>query len=225
MKTIKIAITDDQILFRKGLVAILEKEPDFEFIFEANNGRELLELLESNDPKPEVLLLDLSMPEINGVDAMKVIHEKYPEIKVLILSVYGQNQFVSHLIDLGICGYLFKNTEPDEVKKAIREVMVKELFFNEALVKALSKRVADKKSKLFIQDNILTLLSPRELEVLNLICEQKTAQEIAEILFISVRTVDGHRNNLLEKTGARNTAGLVVYAIKNELVDPQILMK
>lgn len=222
---ISIAIADDQVLFRKGLVSILEKEEDFIFIHEANNGQELIDFLSTSIQKPQVILLDLSMPVLNGVDTMKIISKEYPECKVLILSVYSESRFVSHLLELGISGYLFKNADPDEVKNAIREVTTKELFFNEALVSALSKRGGSKKTKVFIQNNAPSLLSPRELDVLNLICEQKTAQEIADELFISARTVDGHRNSLLEKTGVRNTAGLVVYAIKNDLVDPDVLLK
>ena len=222
---IKIAIADDQVLFRKGLLSILEKEEDFCFVHEANHGQELLDYLALTPDKPDVILLDLSMPVLNGVETMKIINKEYSQCKVLILSVYSESRFVIHLLDMGISGYLFKNAEPEEVKRAIREVKTKDLFFNEALVTALSKRVSNKKTKVFIQNNAPSLLSPRELDVLNLICQQKTAQEIADELFISVRTVDGHRNSLLEKTGVRNTAGLVVYAIKNDLVDPQIMLQ
>ncbi len=225
MKKIKIAIAEDQILFRKGIISILEKEENFEFTFEANNGQELIDYLKSNQSQlPDVILLDLAMPVLNGVDTMKIVKSDFPSCKVIVLSVYSEDRFVTHLLDLGISGYLLKNSDPEEVTKAINEVLIKELFINQTLLDALSKKVTQKKAKVFIQNDTPSLLSPREIDVLNLICQQKTANEIAEELFISVRTVDGHRNNLLEKTGVRNTAGLVVYAIKNELINPDLLL-
>lgn len=223
MKTIKIAIADDQVLFRKGMVNIINGFEGMEVIMEAANGRELLEKLENTETRPEIVILDLSMPEINGMEATKVIHELYGDIKIIILSVYSEDRFVTHLMELGINAYLFKNVEPFEVEKAILAVLEKDFYFNEAFLLAMRKRMTGKKPRLLIQDNIPSLLTQRELEVLDLICKQFTAQEIGEKLFISTRTVDGHRNNLLEKTGMKNTAGLVVFSIKNNLIDPAIL--
>ncbi|MCP9763541.1 response regulator transcription factor [Lacihabitans soyangensis] len=223
MKTIKIAIADDQVLFRKGMVNIINGFEGMEVIMEAANGRELLEKLENSETRPEIVILDLSMPEINGMEATKVIHEKYGDIKIIILSVYSEDRFVTHLMELGINAYLFKNVEPFEVEKAILAVLEKDFYFNEAFLLAMRKRMTGKKPRLLIQDNIPSLLTQRELEVLDLICKQFTAQEIGEKLFISTRTVDGHRNNLLEKTGMKNTAGLVVFSIKNNLIDPAVL--
>jgi DNA-binding NarL/FixJ family response regulator len=223
MKTIKIAIADDQVLFRKGMVNIINGFEGMEVIMEAANGRELLEKLENSETRPEIVILDLSMPEINGMEATKVIHEKYGDIKIIILSIYSEDRFVTHLMELGINAYLFKNVEPFEVEKAILAVLEKDFYFNEAFLLAMRKRMTGKKPRLLIQDNIPSLLTQRELEVLDLICKQFTAQEIGEKLFISTRTVDGHRNNLLEKTGMKNTAGLVVFSIKNNLIDPAVL--
>ena len=223
MKTIKIAIADDQVLFRKGMVNIINGFEGMEVIMEAANGRELLEKLEHSETRPEIVILDLSMPEINGMEATKVIHEKYGDIKIIILSVYSEDRFVTHLMELGINAYLFKNVEPFEVEKAILAVLEKDFYFNEAFLLAMRKRMTGKKPRLLIQDNIPSLLTQRDLDVLDLICKQFTAQEIGEKLFISTRTVDGHRNNLLEKTGMKNTAGLVVFSIKNNLIDPAVL--
>jgi DNA-binding NarL/FixJ family response regulator len=223
MKTIKIGIADDQVLFRKGIVNIINNFNGLEITIEASNGQALLDFLENAEELPEIVILDLSMPILNGIDTTKIIHEKYPEIKIIILSVYGEDRFVTHLMELGVNAYLFKNVEPDEVEKAIWAVIEKDFYFNEAFLLAMRKRLTGKKPRLLIQDNIPSLLSPRELEVLDLICKQFTAQEIGEKLFISTRTVDGHRNNLLEKTGMKNTAGLVVFSIKNNLIDPATL--
>jgi DNA-binding NarL/FixJ family response regulator len=224
MKTITIAIADDQMLFRRGMAAIINSFDDMMVVCETDNGRKLLTFLETTTQKPDVILMDLSMPELNGIDTMKIIHEKYPDQKVIILSIHNEEKFVVHLIELGANAYLFKNAEPEDVENAIRGVVEKGFYFSESLMLTFQKRLNNKKTHVSVHDNIPITLTIREIEVMNLICQELTAQEIAEKLFISVRTVDGHRNNLLEKTGARNTAGLVIFAIKNNLVDPAVLL-
>lgn len=224
MKTITIAIADDQMLFRRGMAAIINSFDDMMVVCETDNGRKLLTFLETTTQKPDVILMDLSMPELNGIDTMKVIHEKYPDQKVIILSIHNEEKFVVHLIELGANAYLFKNAEPEDVENAIRGVVEKGFYFSESLMMTFQKRLNNKKTHVSVHDNIPITLTTREIEVMNLICQELTALEIAEKLFISVRTVDGHRNNLLEKTGARNTAGLVIFAIKNNLVDPGVLL-
>ena len=221
---INIAIADDQMLFRKGMAAIVNTFEEMTVICEADNGHKLLGFLETTTQKPDAILMDLSMPELNGIDTMKIIHEKYPEQKVIILSIHNEEKFVIHLIELGASAYLFKNAEPEDVEKAIRGVIEKGFYFGEDTLSTFHKRLNNKKTHVSVHDNIPITLSVREIEVLNLICQEQTANEIAEKLFISVRTVDGHRNNLLEKTGARNTAGLVIFAIKNNLVNPGVLL-
>ncbi len=224
MKPINIAIADDQMLFRKGMAGIINTFEDMTVVCEANNGHKLLGFLETTTQNPDVILMDLSMPELNGIDTMKIIHEKYPEQKVIILSIHNEEKFVIHLIELGASAYLFKNSEPEDVEKAIRGVIEKGFYFSEDTLSTFHKRLTNKKSHVSVHDNIPITLSIREIEVLNLICQEQTAHEIADKLFISTRTVDGHRNNLLEKTGARNTAGLVIFAIKNNLVNPGVLL-
>ena len=220
---IRIAIADDQLLFRRGMVSIINQFPDIEVVLEADNGQVLLDALAIADPKPDVVLLDLSMPVLNGVETTKLIHQHHPGLRIIILSVYGEDRFVSHLIDLGVNGYLFKNVEPKEVEQAIRTVMEQDFYFNQAFLNAMRSRI-NKKTRLLLTDDIPSLLTVREKEVLQLICKQLTAQEIDDTLCLSTRTVEGHRNNLLEKTGAKNTAGLVLFAIKHWLVDPNHLI-
>ena len=224
MKTITIAIADDQMLFRRGMAAIINSFEGMTVVCETDNGRKLLTFLETTTQKTDVILMDLSMPELNGIDTMKIIHEKYPDQKVIILSVHNEEKFVIHLIELGANAYLFKNAEPEDVENAIRGVVEKGFYFSESLMLTFQRRLNNKKTHVSVHDNIPITLTIREIDVLNQICQELTAQEIAEKLFISVRTVDGHRNNLLEKTGARNTAGLVIFAIKNNLVDPGVLL-
>ena len=224
MKTITIAIADDQMLFRRGMAAIINGFEGMTVVCETDNGRKLLTFLENTTQKTDVILMDLSMPQLNGIDTMKIIHEKYPDQKVIILSIHNEEKFVVHLIELGANAYLFKNAEPEDVENAIRGVVEKGFYFSESLMMTFQKRLYNKKTHVSVHDNIPITLTIREMEVIRLICQELTAQEIASKLFISVRTVDGHRNNLLEKTGARNTAGLVIFAIKNNLVDPSVLL-
>ena len=217
MKAITIAIADDQMLFRRGMAAIINSFEGMTVVCETDNGRKLLTFLETTTQKTDVILMDLSMPELNGIDTMKIIHEKYPDQKVIILSIHNEEKFVIHLIELGANAYLFKNAEPEDLENAIRGVVEKGFYFSESLMLTFQKRLNNKKTHVSVHDNIPITLTVREIDVLNQICQELTAQEIAEKLFISVRTVDGHRNNLLEKTGSRNTAGLVIFAIKNQI--------
>ncbi|MBO2011384.1 response regulator transcription factor [Hymenobacter negativus] len=224
MSTIRVAIADDQSLFRKGMMAIINEFEGVETTIEADNGQRLLDALATAAPLPDVALLDLSMPDLNGVETTKLIRRHYPQLKVIILSVYGEDRFVTHLMDLGVNAYLFKNVEPLEVERAIRAVVEKEFYFNEAFLTAMKNRMLVKKPRRLLTENVVAILTAREKDVLDLICKQMTATEIAERLCVSVRTVDGHRTNLLEKTGARNTAGLVLFAIKHGLLDPADLL-
>ena len=224
MANIRVAITDDQVLFRRGMASLINTFENISIVLEADNGRILLDSLQNFEPIPDVVLLDLSMPELNGIETTKLLHVHYPSIKIIILSVYGEDRFVTHLMELGVNAYLFKNVEPEEVERAIRTVIDKDFYFNEAFLNAMKNRLTNKRQKITLTDNIPSTLTSREIEVLSLICKQRTAQEIADQLFISVRTVDGHRNNLLEKPGARNSAGLVLFAIKHRLIDPTELL-
>lgn len=224
MSLIKVAIADDQVLFRKGMMAIVDTFDGMAITLEADNGRTLLDALATTDLLPDVVLLDLSMPELNGVETTKLIHRDYPTLKIIILSVYGEDRFVTHLMDLGVNAYLFKNAEPLEVERAIRAVVETDFYFNEAFLSALKNRMLVKKPRRLLTDDLPATLTVREIEVLNLICKQLTAPEIAERLSVSIRTIDGHRANLLEKTNSRNTAGLVLFAIKNRLLDPADLL-
>lgn len=224
MSSIRVAIADDQVLFRKGMASIVNTFENISVVLEADNGKILIDTLATCTPLPDVVLLDLSMPELNGIETTKILHTDYPSIKIIILSVYGEDRFVTHLMELGVNAYLFKNVEPEEVERAIHTVIEKDFYFNEAFLNAMKNRMNSKRQKILITDNLPSTLTSRETEILTLICKQKTAQEIADELFISVRTVDGHRNNLLEKTGARNSAGLVLFAIKHRLIDPTELL-
>jgi len=214
-KKIDILITDDHKLFRKGIAALLS---DFEFIGEINeaeNGLELLRLLDQMNKKPDVILLDIRMPEMDGIEAQKRIRSLYPEIKIIILSMEDDEQIVLHLIEEGVNGYLLKNADPDEMEFAIQKVVREGLYFSGRLSELIVKNAKRKDSE---KEHTHHKLTEKEIQILELICKQFTAAEIGNQLSLSVRTIEGYRRKLLEKTNSKNLAGLVVFALKNNLV-------
>jgi two-component system, NarL family, response regulator NreC len=217
---IKIGLVEDQFLFRQGMKAILGAWPDIEVVFESANGYSVIDSLKQSALLPDVMLVDLSLPpngqkEFSGVHVTHALLENYPNMKILILSVHEDENFIAQLIEQGAHGYLVKDSDPQEVYEAIVSVYNKGSYINERTLKAIQHNMGRKlkPTKVYVQ------ITKREEEILQLTCKQYTAEEIADKLFISVKTVNGHRNNLLQKTGSRNVTGLVIYAIKNQIVD------
>jgi DNA-binding NarL/FixJ family response regulator len=217
---IKIGLVEDQLLFRKGMKGILNSWSELEIIFESAEGFTVIEQLKLHMDVPDVMLVDLSLPpngnkEYSGVELTKELLAHFPNIKIIILSVHDDENFIARLIEEGAHGYLVKDSDPQEVYEAIVSAHTKGSYINERTLRAIQHKMGKKQRPSKIFDDI----TKREVEVLQLTCKQYTAEEIAEKLFISVKTVNGHRNNLLQKTGSRNVTGLVIYAIKNNLVD------
>ncbi|SDX99961.1 response regulator transcription factor [Flavobacterium degerlachei] len=213
---IKIMLVDDEVLFRKGISFLLGREENIDIIQEASNGAELISFLNENESHPDIIIMDLKMPLLNGIEATKILHKEFPEIKIIALTSYDTPSFVANMINVGAVSYLVKNTTPQELLKTIKEVALKGFYYNEKVLKVIKEiDSSSKNNKSMLDSNFITT---REIEVLQLICEQKTNLEIGEMLFISPRTVEGHRNNLLLKTGSKNSAGLVVYAMQNDIV-------
>lgn len=218
---IKVGVVEDQLLFREGMKAILKSWQDIELVLESGNGISVIEKLERDGQQiPDVVLVDYSLPtenntEYNGVMLTIELKAAFPSIKVIILSMHEDENFIIHAIENGAHGYLIKESDPAEVYEAISSVHTKGSYINERALVALQRNINKRVSQRY---NPGIHLTPREIEVLNLICHQMTAEEIAEKLFISVKTVNGHRANLLEKTQVKNVAGLVVYAIKNNII-------
>ena len=219
-KPIKIGLVEDQLLFRRGIKSILNRRDEFEVIFESENGYSIPEKLEKFSVIPDLMLIDLTLPpngheEYNGWKVVTFLKENYPAIKIIILSVHEDEYLISKLIEDGANGYLVKDSDPEEVYNAIITIYESGSYINARTLSAVQNKlrgkVHDKKSH--------DLLSKRELEVLKLVCQQMTASEIADKLFISEKTVNGHRNNLLRKTASKNVTGLVMYAIKHKLVE------
>jgi DNA-binding NarL/FixJ family response regulator len=217
MSKIRLVIADDQLLFRKGLSALIEKEADLELVGEAENGEELLTRMYALGRPPDVVLVDLQMPVMNGVEVNEKIQKEFPGTKVLVLSVHDQERFISKMIEAGASGYLVKNVEVAELITAIRKVYDTGFYFNQGSLRAMQNAWQYRNHNIRNLNRIPIELTEREREILNLICKEQTNSEMAESLNISVRTVEGHRNNLLAKTGCKNMAGLVVFAIRHEI--------
>ena len=218
-ESIKIAIADDQVLFLKGLKFIIETFDNIELVFEAQNGRELLKKLEETEV--DIILMDLKMPVMDGMEATIEVRKLFPDVKVIFLSMHDDERLISHMMKIGASGYLLKNESPEVVRDAIIAVAEKGFYFNDYVSKALLSGLHSKNSAVDLKHHFKEKmhLTKRELEVLDLICRAYTTVEIGEKLFISKRTVEGHRKNLIEKTGVKNTAALIVLAIKNGLVE------
>ncbi|MGB0177034.1 MAG: response regulator, partial [Owenweeksia sp.] len=198
---------------------ILESWPDIKVVFESGDGFSVIEKLNSASVLPQVMLIDLSLPpngkvEFNGIKLTSALQDSFPDIRIIILSAHDDESFIAQLIEEGAQGYLVKDSDPQEVYDAIVSVYTKGSYINERTLKVIQDRLAGKVKPRKMQEGI----TKREEEVLKLTCEQLTAEEIAERLFISVKTVHGHRNNLLQKTGSRNVTGLVLYAVKNQII-------
>lgn len=215
MPPIHIAVVDDETLFRKGIKMIFDRIDEVEVVLEAGNGQELLDRLHQSPNTPDVLLIDLNMPVLDGIETTKILQKMHPDLKIVILSSYFRKAFVVNMIELGAASYLPKNASPEDVLTTIKEVFSKGFSYNDQVMEFIRENMIQKTKE---KASFGAELTGRELEILTLICHQHTAAEIAEKLFISPRTVEGHRNNLLQKFNCRNTAGLVVYALQHELV-------
>ncbi|HBY68564.1 MAG TPA: DNA-binding response regulator [Flavobacteriaceae bacterium] len=219
---INVVIADDEELFRVGMVHILSRDPAIEVIYQASNGSELLEYLASSEQLPDIIITDIKMPELNGVEATKAIRQAYGEIGIIALTTYNTKPFIRNMIDVGASAYLVKNSPPEKVLHTIKQVFYNGFYYDKHVMEVVNNKKGGSKytDKTVFDDDFLT---ERETEVLELICKQYKTAEIAQKLFISPRTVEVHRKNLLEKTDVKNVAGLVIFAIKNELVPPIII--
>lgn len=212
MENFKLTIVDDHKLFRDGLKLLLSNYyPGIE-ISEAQNGKEFLKLLERISP--DITLMDINMPEIDGIEATRRAVELFPEIKIITLSMFGDEMYYFKMIDAGVKGFLLKNSEIGEVCEAIETVLAGDHYFSKELLYKIVKNIRNSDSS----DKETVVLSERETEILELICLGLSNQEISDKIFISKRTVDKHRANILSKTNSRNTAHLVMNAIKNHWI-------
>lgn len=213
MANIKIALVDDHALFRNGLKLLLDNANNHKVTIEASNGQEFLDQINATN-QPDIVLMDISMPVMDGIEATQKLLEKYPEVKVIALSMFGEEDYYFKMVNAGVKGFLLKNSDIKEVVEAIEQVMKGNSYFSQELLCNVIKNLNPHKEQ---QSEELTL-SKRELQVLQELCKGLSNQEIADNLFISKRTVDKHRASLLSKTNSKNATNLILYAIKNKLI-------
>lgn len=216
MGEIKVAIADDHKIFRKGVILSLRHYSNIKFVLEAENGQQLLDGI--REAKPDVILMDLRMPVKDGIETTKYISLHYPDIFVIVLTMHEEEKFVIHLMENGANGYLLKSTDPVEIKKAITDVVDKGFYLNHFVNRILIKRSQSKNKSIPSLSNEVEV-SEREKGVLELICLEYTSQEIGEKMNISSRTVESIKERLMERFGLKNTAGLVFFAVKNNLIE------
>jgi DNA-binding NarL/FixJ family response regulator len=216
MEIIKVAIADDHKIFRKGVILSLRAFTNIKFVLEAEHGDELLNGIA--EAEPDVVLMDLRMPGKDGMETTKLLTKQYPHIHIIVLSMYEDERFVSHMMENGANGYLLKNAEPQEIRRAIMDVHEKGYYLNNFVNRILLKKSHSKQKMVPSLTNEITL-SDKERDVLKFICMEFTAQEIAQKMEISPRTVEAIKDRLMERFGSKNTAGLVFFAVKNNLVD------
>lgn len=215
MKKIRIALADDQHLFRKGLRSLLNEEDSFNIVIEAENGRVLIDKLKTI--KADVLLLDLEMPVMSGTEALDIIKIRFPELKVLILTMHDDEAFITELIGKGVNGFLIKDNSIDTLVDAIFAVHEKDYYFTPRVTAVMAN--ATNKSTLKPRTASTIDFTKREIEILCLICHEFSNREIAAKLNLGERTVEWHRSNIILKTNSKNTAGIVFYAFKNGLIN------
>lgn len=221
MYVLKLAIVDDHMLFRQGLIQILKKFDKYEVVLEASSGEELLAKLAFQ--KPDVILLDLKMKGMSGQEASVIIREDFPEIKIIILSMNYSHDYIRQMMKIGVHGYLPKDIDQKKMIEAIDQVYYKGHYMDEEIAAVLREAIQSAERKNLRKNTFLESenisLTEREMDVLKLICKGQNTQQIADELFISYRTVEGHRKNLLLKTGLNNSVSLVVFAVKNGLIE------
>jgi two-component system response regulator DegU len=214
---VKLAIVDDHTLFRQGLSYILRRMITCEVVIEVASGPELFAALPT--VLPDVVLLDLHMQEMDGKEVSRRLLEQYPQIKIIILSMDYSPDFILELMRLGVHGYLPKDIDQRILKEAIEQVQTKGYYIDDTVAQVMQEGLRNKKKSVSLTNGLLLTLTEREKEVLELLCQGLSSVQIAEKLFISLRTVEGHRKNLLEKTGASNAVSLAMFAMKHRMIE------
>jgi len=210
----KLIIVDDHLIFQQGLKTMINSRNIATVIGQATNGKDFIELLSHN--KPDLVLMDIDMPQMNGLEATKKALELFPDLRIIIVSMFGDEEYYYKMIETGVKGFVLKSSGISELEMAIKEVMSGESYFSNEILRKIIQNISTRKTQKTIEIESLT---EREIEVLNQICLGNTTEQIAKNLNISPKTVKTHRANLLEKTAAKNTASLIIFALKNKFID------
>ena len=215
---IKIAIADDHKIFRDGIKMALSGKLDLKMLWEAEDGKDMLHKIAIN--KPEVLLMDIRMPEIDGINAIQLIRKEYEDIKIIVLTMYDDQQMISKMMEMGANAYLTKTTDPEEIYEAILTCMNDDFYFNDLVNKAVMGKLMQKKNvRQHYGSNIPVNFNEKELKILQLLSEDKTTEEISKIIFLSPRTIETIRQNMKTKVDAKTIGGLIMYGMRNKLIE------
>jgi DNA-binding NarL/FixJ family response regulator len=213
-KKIQVAVADDHSLLRQALAKLINSFENFSVLFEANNGTEIKQKL-SKHIIPDIVLLDVNMPDMDGYETAQWLHNNYPQVKVLALSMFSDENIIIRMLKLGAKGYILKNAEPEELKEALNSVLEKDFYLSEYI----SGKIVSGLNKDLDRPDSRVTLTEKEKELLRWICSEMTYKDIAAKMFVSPRTLDDYRNNLFEKLKVKTRVGLVLYAIRNHLVE------
>ena len=213
---IQIAIAEDHHIVRKGICELVNSFEGMEIIFEAENGQDLLDQIVASSQEPNLVLVDLEMPVLNGHETIKLLKKNHPDIHIIVLTMYESKQFIIHALQLGAQAYILKDDAPEDLKQAIEGVLENGHYFTDKVSKVMMDNIA---GAIKIKPPLHDKLSPREMEVLKLIGKGLSSKEIGDKLFIAPKTVDGHKENLRQKLNAKNVTTLIINAIRNGLID------
>lgn len=215
---IKFAIADDHKIFRDGIKMALTNKEDLKLIWEASDGKEMIEKITVK--KPDVLLMDIRMPEIDGISAIPLVHKQHKDIKIIVLSMYEDPQMVSKVMEKGANAYLSKTSDPAEIYNAIQACVKDDFYFNDFMDKAIMNKLLRKKNQRQHYDSDVPVqFNEKELKILQLLAEDKTTEEISKIVFLSPRTVENIRQNMKAKVDAKTVSGLIMYGLRNKLIE------
>lgn len=221
MYDIRLVIADDHEIFRDGLALMLSRQPNINLVGQAGDGRELLELLATTEV--DVVMTDLKMPLMDGITATRTLLQRYPHVRIIALSMFDEEELIVEMLEAGAKGYLLKNADKQEIIEAITSVYDDKIFYCRQTSSKLAAMIVKSRFNPYRDAPPITF-TDREKEIIRLICLQYTAQQIGEKIFLSKRTVEGHRTRILEKMNVKNTAGVVVFALKNNLISEAELL-
>jgi len=213
---IKFAIADDHKIFRDGIKMALSDRPHLKLIWEAQDGKDMMHKLAIK--KPDLLLLDIRMPELDGINALPMIRQEHEDIRIVVLSMYDDQQMVSKMMEMGANAYLTKTTDPNEIYDAILTCMNEDFYFNDLVNQAVLLKLNHKKSVRQFYPNPVKF-NEKELQILKFLAEDKTTEEISKLVFLSPRTIETIRQNMKSKAGVKTIAGLIVYGMRNKLLE------
>ena len=215
---IRIAIADDHKIFRDGIKMALSSRKDLKMIWEAEDGKDLLHKITIK--QPDVLLMDIRMPEVDGINAIEILRKNYEGLKIIVLTMYDDQQMISKMMELGANAYLTKTTDPDEIYEAILTCMNEDFYFNQLVNSAVMGKLMQKRSvSRYYGNNIPITFNEKELKILQLLGDDKTTSEISKVVFLSPRTIETIRQNMKNKVGARTIGGLLMYGMRNKMIE------